>query len=118
MVERIHLDFVRAGAQLEGPAGRRRRDQTAPSPSCRRVSARTSRRQGRLAAELRGEADLAGLPTSSYAAAVEAARAWRRGRRRRVDASRSAIVPFLTFASERRDLRERAWRAWTTCGEQ
>jgi len=30
--------------------------------------------------------------------------------------SRSHIVPFLTF-SERRDLREQAWRAWTTRGE-
>ena len=31
--------------------------------------------------------------------------------------SRSHIVPFLTF-SERRDLREAAWRAWTSRGEQ
>ena len=30
--------------------------------------------------------------------------------------SRSHIVPFLTF-SERRDLREQAWRAWTSRGE-
>ena len=30
--------------------------------------------------------------------------------------SRSHIVPFLTF-SERRDLREEAWRAWTSRGE-
>ena len=30
--------------------------------------------------------------------------------------SRSSIVPFLTF-SQRRDLRETAWRAWTTRGE-
>ena len=33
-----------------------------------------------------------------------------------VTLSRSHIVPFLTF-SERRDLREAAWRAWTTRGE-
>src|SRR5205085_10007043 len=33
-----------------------------------------------------------------------------------VTLSRSHIVPFLTF-SERRDLRERAWRAWTSRGE-
>ena len=30
--------------------------------------------------------------------------------------SRSHIVPFLTF-SDRRDLREQAWRAWTSRGE-
>ncbi len=30
--------------------------------------------------------------------------------------SRSLVVPFLTF-SERRDLREQAWRAWTSRGE-
>ena len=33
-----------------------------------------------------------------------------------VTLSRSLIVPFLTF-SERRDLREQAYRAWTTRGE-
>jgi peptidyl-dipeptidase Dcp len=33
-----------------------------------------------------------------------------------VTLSRSLIVPFLTF-SERRDLREEAWRAWTSRGE-
>ena len=49
----------------------------------------------------------------------------RRARRRRerglgdvsvITLSRSHIVPFLTF-SERRDLREQAWRAWTSRGE-
>jgi peptidyl-dipeptidase Dcp len=66
--------------------------------------------------ELRGEADLAGLPAFVRAAAHEAAR------ERGIDGhvitlSRSLVVPFLTF-SERRDLRERAWRAWTGRGER
>ena len=58
------------------------------------------------------EADLAGLPDFVRAAARQAAS--ERGDRRRdvITLSRSHIVPFLTF-SERRDLREQAWRAWT-----
>ena len=62
------------------------------------------------------ERDFAGLPDYVRAAAREAAR------ERGVDApgivtlSRSLIVPFLTF-SERRDLREQAYKAWTTRGE-
>ena len=33
-----------------------------------------------------------------------------------VTLSRSLVEPFLTF-SDRRDLREKAWRAWTKRGE-
>ncbi len=65
---------------------------------------------------LADERDLAGLPEDVRAAAREAAQ------ERGVDAagivtlSRSLIVPFLTF-SDRRDLREQAFKAWTTRGE-
>ena len=65
---------------------------------------------------LKDESDLAGLPPFVRAAARQAALerglddAWV------VTLSRSLIVPFLTF-SERRDLREAAWRAWTSRGE-
>jgi peptidyl-dipeptidase Dcp len=62
-----------------------------------------------------GEADLAGLPDYLVAAAREAA-----GERGLagyvVTLSRSSIEPFLAF-SERRDLRERAFREWIARGE-
>jgi peptidyl-dipeptidase Dcp len=64
---------------------------------------------------LTSEADLAGLPDSVRVAAHQAARD--RGVEGHViTLSRSLLVPFLTF-SERRDLREAAWRAWTSRGE-
>ena len=64
---------------------------------------------------LQGEEDLRGLPDFVRDAAADAARV--RGLEGHViTLSRSLIVPFLTF-SERRDLREQAWRAWTSRGE-
>ncbi len=117
VLERIHFDFVRAGARL-APAAQVRYGQI-----MQRLAELTTRFGQNVLAdesayrlELRSEADLAGLPpfvrTSARQAAAE----------RGLDAagvitlSRSHIVPFLTF-SDRRDLREQAWRAWTTRGE-
>jgi peptidyl-dipeptidase Dcp len=61
------------------------------------------------------EADLSGLPDFVRDAAAAAAQA--RGRQGwTVTLSRSLIEPFLTF-SDRRDLREQAWRAWVGRGE-
>ena len=65
---------------------------------------------------LRSEADLAGLPDFVRAAARQAASERGIADGRVITLSRSHIVPFLTF-SERRDLREQAWRAWTSRGE-
>ena len=65
---------------------------------------------------LTDERDFAGLPDYVREGAREAAK------ERGVDSpgiitlSRSLIVPFLTF-SDRRDLREQAYQAWTTRGE-
>ena len=61
--------------------------------------------------------DLAGCPDSLIEAAKNAAE-----ERNKADdeyvitLSRSLVEPFLTFSS-RRDLRETAWRAWTSRGE-
>jgi peptidyl-dipeptidase Dcp len=118
LLERFHLDFVRAGARLEGAAQRRYAEVTE-----RLAELTTQFGQNVLADEsayrlvLRDERDLAGLPDFVRAAARQAAvergvaDAWV------VTLSRSHIVPFLTF-SDRRDLREQAWRAWTSRGEQ
>ena len=66
--------------------------------------------------QLKGEADLAGLPPFVRDAARQAARERGIDDGAVITLSRSLIVPFLTF-SERRDLREAAWRAWTSRGE-
>jgi len=117
VLERFHLDFVRAGAKL-GPA-----EQTRYAQIMARLAELTTRfGQNVLADEssyrlvLRGEAETEGLPDFVCAALKQAAldRGIEDGLL--VTLSRSHIVPFLTFA-ERRDLREQAWRAWTSRGE-
>ena len=118
LLERVHLDFVRAGAQL-APAAQARYAQLMN----RLAELNTQFAQNVLAEEssyqllLSGEDELAGLPGFARAAAAQAAQA--RGLEAGVHAitlSRSLIVPFLTF-STRRDLREQAWRAWVSRGE-
>ncbi len=126
-LDRFHLDFLRAGARLEG-AARQRYAQIVE----RLALLHTRFGQNVLADEaafrlvLSEEAnapapgaaadDAAGLPAFVRAAMKQAA--LERGIEAGlvVTLSRSHIVPFLTF-SERRDLREVAWRAWTARGE-
>ena len=125
VLDRFHTDFVRAGAKLD-PASQRRYAEV-----MQRLAELTTRfGQNVLADEsdfrlvLRGSADLAGLPPFVRAVARQAAvERGIAGADADADAdaslitlSRSHIVPFLTF-SERRDLREQAWRAWTSRGE-
>ncbi len=119
LLERIHLDFVRAGARLQGEA------KTRYAAMMERLAELHTRfAQNVLADEvgyqllLRGEDELAGLPDFVRAAARQAAldRGVTEEGAHVVTLSRSLIVPFLTF-SERRDLREQAWRAWISRGE-
>jgi peptidyl-dipeptidase Dcp len=117
VLERIHLDFVRAGAKL-APA-----EQARYAAVMQRLAELTTRfGQNVLADEsefrlvLRGEAELAGLPPFVRDAARQAAAERGIDDGAVITLSRSHIVPFLTF-SERRDLREAAWRAWTSRGE-
>lgn len=121
LLERIHLDFVRAGAKLQGEAQARYAQVVE-----RLAELHTVFGQNVLADEssyqllLRGEDELAGLPDFVRAAARQAA--VDRGLGEEAGAhvitlSRSLIVPFLSF-SERRDLREQAWRAWIGRGEK
>ena len=116
LLEQLHSDFVRAGARLQG-ADRER----FAALNERLAALMTSFGQNVLADEsafrlrLATEADMAGLPAFVRDAARQAA-ADRGLSGAVITLSRSLIVPFLTF-SERRDLREAAWRAWTTRGE-
>ena len=117
LTERIHLDFVREGARL--PAAARARYGAIQE----RLAELTTRfSQNVLADEtgyrlvLRDERDLAGLPQDLRAAARAAAQERGETDVWIVTLSRSLIVPFLTF-SDRRDLREQAFIAWTRRGE-
>ncbi len=65
---------------------------------------------------LNSEEDLVGLPEAVRAAAKTAAEQHGRPDASAITLSRSLIVPFLTH-SERRDLRELAFNAWTRRGE-
>ena len=117
LLERVHLDFTLAGARLSAAAKKRLEEIV----ECL-ATLTTQFTQNVLAEEssdglvLRSESDLAGLPEQVRAAAREAARergepdAWV------ITLNRSLIVPFLTF-SDRRDLRERAFKVWLHRGE-
>jgi peptidyl-dipeptidase Dcp len=116
LLERFHLDFVRAGAML-APEHKPRYAQIMQ----RLAQLTTQFGQNVLAdetafrLELKTAQDCAGLPDFLLAAARQAAN--ERGLSHPViTLSRSLVVPFLTF-SDRRDLREHAWRAWTSRGE-
>ena len=117
LAERVHLDFVRAGARLTGPARVRYGEIE------ERLAALTTQfSQNVLADEasfrlvLEDERDLSGLPADLRAAAREAAHERGLEGSWMITLSRSLIAPFLVF-SDRRDLRELAWNAWVRRGE-
>lgn len=106
--------FVRSGAALTGPAETRMREIMA-----RLAELGTAFIQNLLADESAwqmtlSEADLEGLPDFVIAMA-RAAGAERGADGPVITLSRSLIVPFLQF-SPKRDLRERAFRAWAARG--
>lgn len=116
LLERIHLDFVRAGARL-APAAQARYAQVMEELA--RLTTRFAQNvlhdESSWQLRLDGEDDLAGLPDFVRAAARQAAT--ERGLEgHAITLSRSLVVPFLSF-STRRDLREAAWRAWVGRGE-
>ncbi|MDP3277442.1 MAG: M3 family metallopeptidase [Deltaproteobacteria bacterium] len=117
LIERLHLDFVRTGARL-APEARARLAEIAEQKStlCTQFEQNVLADESSYALVLSREEELAGLPTFLRDAAQTAARergiegGWA------ITLSRSLIVPFLTY-SERRDLRETAFRAWVSRGE-
>ena len=116
VLERYHMRFVRAGAAL-GAEERARLSEI----SERLASLGTTFGQNVLADEkvpalvLDHEDVLAGLPDFVREAARKAAEE-RDLSGYVITLSRSSIEPFLQF-STRRDLREKAWRAWSARGD-
>jgi peptidyl-dipeptidase Dcp len=117
LLERVHLDFVLAGARLSA-ADKQRFGAIVE----RLAELQTAFSQNVLYDEstwalwLTDERDLAGLPSFVRAAAREAAQQHDRAQGWAITLSRSLVVPFLTY-SDRRDLREQAFKAWTSRGE-
>ncbi|MDX2290342.1 MAG: M3 family metallopeptidase [Hyphomicrobiaceae bacterium] len=118
VLERHHTWFVRAGAALNQKSKKR-----VAAINERLATLTTAFSQNILAdeqgwsLELRGEADLAGLPPTLRAAARQAARGMGLDGEDAyaITLARSSIEGFLTF-STRRDLRETAWRVWINRG--
>lgn len=119
LIERYHLDFVRAGARLKDQD----RIQFAQN-SEKLASLFTAFSQNVLADEasfclvLTQEEELAGLPDFVKSAARKLAkdRGLTQANAHAITLSRSSLTPFMTF-SERRDLRKQLWTAWCHRGE-
>jgi len=117
VLDRYHTIFLRAGARLDGTQKAR-----LAAIVERLASLGTQFSQNVLADEksyrlvLDGEADLAGLPPFLREAAARAAEDAGMKGKHVITLSRSSIEPFLQF-SERRDLREQAFQAWTARGD-
>src|SRR5438067_3513155 len=116
LLDRHHLNFVRAGALLD-PAQKARIAEI----SERLASLHTLFGQNVLHDEdewrlVLDEADLVGLPDFARAAAAEAARQRGLDGKYVITLARASIEPFLTFAAHR-DLRRTAYAAWIARGE-
>jgi peptidyl-dipeptidase Dcp len=116
LLERTHLDFVRAGACLARPQRERYAQvMQALAGLTTRFAQNVLHDESTWVMPLPNEAALAGLPDDLRQAAAQAAAD--RGLAGHVETlARSLVVPFLTH-STRADLREQAWRAWTSRGE-
>ena len=117
VLERYHAMFRRAGAGLDAAAKQRLKE-----IGQRLASLGTAFGQNVLADEQSyvmtlGESDLAGLPDFAKAAARGAAEERGMKGQHAVTLSRSSVEPFLQF-SARRELREKAFRAWIARGDK
>jgi peptidyl-dipeptidase Dcp len=118
VLDRYHTMYRRAGAGLDAATKKR-----LAAIAERLAVLGTTFSQNVLADEqgyvltLESEDDLAGLPDFVRAAARSAAAERGMEGKHVVTLSRSSVEPFLQFSS-RRDLREKAFRAWIARGDQ
>jgi peptidyl-dipeptidase Dcp len=112
-----YTNFVRAGARLDANAKKRLSE-----INQQLAGLYTKFSQNVLAEEtdqflvLKSEAELAGLPQSLRDAAAAAAETKKQPGTWVIMNTRSSIDPFLTY-SDRRDLREKAWRMFVNRGD-
>jgi peptidyl-dipeptidase Dcp len=128
LTERFHLDFVRAGAKFSEEAQARYAQIVEELAELEtKFTQNVMADEAEIYMELQTADDFRGLPADLMTAAKQAAQ--ERGITAKAHAdgssssevaiitlSRSLVEPFLIF-SERRDLREKAWRMWTSRGE-
>lgn len=117
LLERYHSRFVRRGAALD-PAGKKRMDEIDG-----KLAQLTTRFNQNLLADTKDfvlvidkESDLDGLPQSFRAAAAQAAADRKLPGKWVVTLQRPSVEPFLQL-SKRRDLREKAFKAWALRGD-
>jgi peptidyl-dipeptidase Dcp len=116
VLDRYHRAFVKAGAGLAPKAKKRM------AAIAQRMSVLGTRFSQNLLADeqafvlvLEDETDLAGLPESVCAAAAQTAKDRGHPGKHAITLARSSVEPFLQY-SARRDLREKAFKAWTMRG--
>ena len=112
LLERVHLDFVRAGARLRDQERLRYGEIMGELATlCTQFGQNLLAEESAYTLELKTEADRAGLPDFVLQAAKAAAQQRGLGHDAyAITLSPSLAEPFLTFSS-RRDLREALWRA-------
>lgn len=116
LLERVHLDFVLTGARLPAAAQARIREIAQELAACHTAFGQNVLHdESTWSLVLHDEEEMAGLPEFVRSAARMAAQQRGLGDVHAITLSRPLVVPFLTF-SERRDLRELAWRAWVGRG--
>lgn len=116
VLERTWKGFVRSGAKLDADGKKRLAAINEQLSSLGTTFGQNVLADEREWALFLDEGDLAGLPDFLKSAMAEAAETRGQKGRYAVTLSRSIYEPFTTF-SERRDLREAAWRAFTQRGQ-
>ena len=117
LVERVHTEFVRSGAQLDA-AGKQRMSAINQrlATLTTQFAQNTLADSGQFVLVLETQEDRAGLPQFFLDAAAEAARARGMEGKHVVTLARSSVEPFLQLSSNRA-LRERAFRGWAARGD-
>ncbi|KAG7347989.1 peptidyl-dipeptidase dcp [Nitzschia inconspicua] len=117
LVERIYLDFTRAGAHFDTEKQQKYADLQAQLASLSTQFMQNVLKDEETYELVLKRDDLSGCPDSLIEAAKNAAEERNKSNDEYViTLSRSLVEPFLTF-SDRRDLRQTAWEAWTSRGE-
>jgi len=117
LTERIHLDFTRSGAHFDAEKQKENADIVAKLASLLTEFSQNVLKDEETYELVLQKDDLEGCPDGLIEAAKNAAEERNKAEDEYViTLSRSLVEPFLTFAS-RRDLRETAWKAWTSRGE-
>lgn len=117
LTERIHMDFTRAGAALSPELQKELTDIKAELSTLQTEFTQNVMKDEEIWELILSKEDLVGCPESLVSAARSAAEEKGKADGEYViTLGRSLVEPFLTY-SDRRDLRETAFKAWSSRGE-